>query len=1169
MRFCRIVGIAVIFALFSVWTGTGAHAQGNDATLTGTVTDPSGAVIPGATIAVTDEASGVVRTATSDGRGFFSLVGIPVGAYDVKVSAQGFNSLLRKGIAIHIHDQIELKQAVLTVAGSSATVVVTASANELTPTTSGEVSYTITDTQLHDMDIEGRSAIELLGLIPGSGNTGNFNGAYNSSSAGFTQNASAFTVNGNRFDLVAMVSDGANSGDLNTAAATVVTPNVDMISELKVESAAYSSAEPNGPVVVSTETKSGGRDYHGMTGLTARTHYLNANDWQQKANGLPAPNTALFYPDVQFGGPLLPTKSSLHDKLFFFAAMELSQQHVDLVPRSSIVPTLGARTGDFTDTADLAAFQRNSSGWYVGIQPCSSTSWNGWYCSGTTGKLANSAINAAGQALLSAFPKPNADPTAHGGYNLITDFTASEPRNQEILKLDYAINDNTHFSVRFNHENESVPSPYGPWNTWNMVPYPAAQTQKNASNSTIFRLTDNFSSRLTNESTLTWTRFTLKTNITGLNNVSLTANGYPSSYQFLYPNSAGILPNVQFEDGKHPGLGQLYIAGGEVPPYLGAENDYTFNDGITYFAGTHLIRFGAYARVSRYNILTTGNNNAAVGSANWTTTTDNDWADMLIGQIDEYGQSSTNFMADMRANRFDFFAQDTWKAASNLTINYGIRADHIGWWYDAGGRVAIFDPTADVNPGTLSSPNYLGFSGIESHNTNSSVPLSGAPALNISIAPSVGFAYEPKALHNTVIRGGFGTSFYNDPGTNAVNGVLAPPNFQVVQVWTQSWLNSISSSNLGTPWAPPIVWGTADQKDSHAPVTYSWNFAASHQFWGANKVEANYVGNTSRHLIGFGIKNAIPEGSNTGTNGRDGYGTWYDQYFRPYINFGDITVHKHNLDSNYNALQLTVTREKGWLNYWGSYTFGKTLAYNAEDSFNMKRWYGPAPFDRSQILSFSYFIKLPAFGSKLAANNSTPASAFTKKALDDWQISGVFQAMTGGPLTLNPTIGNSEETNTYALNQSVISTWGDSTTPSSDYSTWADGTPDEAAVPKLTCDPRKGLKHGQYFNPSCFAGPTHLSNGVYRIPYIHGPAYINDSLGLFKTFNIKDAKKLEIRGEAFNLFNHSWNWIKPGDSIMYMGFNSTGGSVSSNTSAGIIDNKTGHREVSLAAKYYF
>jgi hypothetical protein len=332
-------------------------------------------------------------------------------------------------------------------------------------------------------------------------------------------------------------------------------------------------------------------------------------------------------------------------------------------------------------------------------------------------------------------------------------------------------------------------------------------------------------------------------------------------------------------------------------------------------------------------------------------------------------------------------------------------------------------------------------------------------------------------------------------------------------------------------------------------VTYSWNFALSHLFWGANKVEANYVGNSSHNLVGYGVRNAVPEGAENGSY----YGTWYDNYdgLRPYWQYGDISTHFHNLDSNYNALQLTVTRQKGWLNYWGSYTFGKVLAYNAEDAFDMRRWYGPAPFDRSQILSFSYYLNLPDFGRKYLGGNK-----LAKSAADGWHISGLFQAMSGGPISNN--FGSE-----YAVNQNTIGIYGPG-----NYSDFADGTPDEVAVPKLICDPRKGLAKNQYFNPACFTGPTRLSNGTYRLPYIHGPAYINDSLGLFKTFNIKDARKVEIRGEAFNLFNHAWNEFIPNDPNMYMGFDTTGAMTSSNA-AGTADNKTGHRELSLAAKFYF
>jgi hypothetical protein len=112
------------------------------------------------------------------------------------------------------------------------------------------------------------------------------------------------------------------------------------------------------------------------------------------------------------------------------------------------------------------------------------------------------------------------------------------------------------------------------------------------------------------------------------------------------------------------------------------------------------------------------------------------------------------------------------------------------------------------------------------------------------------------------------------------------------------------------------------------------------------------------------------------------------------------------------------------------------------------------------------------------------------------------------------------------------------------------------------------LAKDQYFNPSCFAAPSLLKNGTYRLPYIHGPAFINDSTGIFKTFGLGANRKLEIRGEVFNLFNHPWNEFIANDPNMYMGFKAYGGDTES-TSAGTIDNKTGHRQIQLATKFYF
>ena len=1140
-----------LLATMLVMAGERAIGQSNAATISGTVADKTGAVIPHALVVATDQASGISRSVESDDRGIFSLVGIPVAVYEIRISAPGFNTLLKKGVAVHINDQIDLRSIDLAVAGADTSVVVTATEDEMIPSASGESSYTISDSQMHNMNLEGRSAIELLGLIPGSGNTGNFNSSsYNSGQEGFTQNASTYTVNGNRFDQVQIVSDGATVTDLNTAGSAAVTPNVEMISELKVQAAAYSVSEPNGPIVVATETKSGGRDYHGEAYLSVRNHALNAADWQAKYNGLPKAQSSLYYPGLNLGGPVpFTAKNRDQQKLFFFAATEYAQQHVDQGVRRGVVPTADMRTGDFSNAGNLglSTAANDWAYWAVASNPCS---WNASYCS--NGKVV---ADKGGKVLLNAMPTANADPLTHDGNNSVTDFTTSDPRNQEVLRMDYAISDSTHLFGRFNHENESVPWPYGPYNSWNMLPYTAAQTGKNASNSFNITLTNTLTPNLTNEAAIGYTRFTLKQ---ALGNMDAVSNAdYP--YANLFATNSGILPNIAF-GGSNDGMvrnSQLYIAGGEAPPYLNAQNTFTFNDALTRLWGKHLLKAGFFAQVGRYNPRTSGNDNGYLYVDNYTTKTGNLWADLYNGNASGFSQSSSNIEADMMAKRFDFFLQDTWKIGNRLTLNYGLRVNHIGWWYDRGGRIAVFNgSTYDANS------SYTDYSGMQTHKLNSAIPISGAKPLGFQYAPAAGFAYDLDREGRTVVRGGFGVNYYLDPGTNAASAIEAPPNFKVVTSWSSAGYTLDGISKLDFASTLPVVWGTANPKDSHAPVTYSWNLAVGHLFPWSNRVEVNYVGSASHYLSGFGTQNVVPEGSEKGP----WYGTYYDQLYRPYKNYGDIAMLEHNLTSNYNSLQLTVTRQKGWLNYWGSYTFGKTLAYNGEDAFDMKRFYGPTPFDRSQILSFSYFIALPGI-SKFDAN----APKLVKKSLDGWKLSGIFQAMTGGPIQFAPYAGNE-----YAANRNVLSIYG-STSLTVDGTTnsnvtingaFATGSTNEVAVPKLACDPRKGLKKDQYFNASCFVAPSYLANGTYRMPYIHGPAMISDSTGLYKSFELGGQRRFEVRGEVFNLFNHAWNEFIANDTNMYLGFDAAG-AVTKSSSAGTIDNKTGHREIQLHAKYFF
>jgi hypothetical protein len=1160
--------------MLSTFAAGYAYGQAGSATLSATVQDSTGAVIPSAKVTLIQESSKVERTAIADKSGMFIFVAIPAANYDVIVNAPGFRPVRHNGIAVHINDQVNLPNIVLSVAGNDVSVSVTTESAEITPTTSGEQSYTLSSQQIQNLNIESRSAIELLDLIPGAANTGNFTGTYNRQQAGFGQNSSTYTINGNRFDQVQIVSDGASVTDVNTAGAAAVTPNIDMISEAKVETSAFSSVEPNGPIVFETQTKSGGSAYHGEAYFTARNHIFDATDAYNKELGLPKAQSSFYYPGVNIGGPVVFPHSQFnknHDKLFFFAATEITQQHVDLGAQGAVVPTALMRTGVFNTTETSALAGSSYRHYYQSNQPCAyGYSSYYYYCSGV-GVINPSNIDKGGQILLSdLMPLPNTNPLLNGnGYNLVTDLVTSDPRNQENIKLDYAINQRTHLSGRFNHENENVPAPYGPYNTINFatIPYPAAQEGRNASNSLNVNLANTISQTLTNELSVAYTRFSLGITLGNEAAVSRTAAAYP--YANVYPGS-DILPNVSFTNTAGP-----YLPGGEVPPFSTVQNTTTINDGFTKELGNHLLRFGFYDVFATYNNLTTGNDNGTVEStaATYVTgSTGNEFSDLLIGQISGYAQSSQNIMAHMVNKRFDFYAEDTWKASSRLTINYGARLDHIAWWYDKNGLIAVFNPAA-----YSASAAVTAYSGMQDRATNSAIPISGAPPLHFQFAPSAGFAYNLDSRGDTVIRGGAGTNYYVDPGINAYSAVGAPPNLKVFSYYTGSntplTLAGVSSINPASN--PGVVYGSADPTDHGPAVTYSWNLAVSHVFPAAIHLETSYVGDTTRHLNGYSATNLVPLGSETTAADGGPYfgGNYYQQLYRPYNSFSDIDLNEHNLGSNYHSLQVTASRAKGWFNSWLTYTFGKALGDICEDTFVHQNCYSIIPFDRSQAINYSYYIILPNVSAKYLGDH-----AVGNGILDGWKISGIEQYGSGTPFTDVPQGGANH--NEYSGNQ-VIGIYGsypaNAVPASAAYGTTSvsisndsvTGTPDESAVPFVTCDPRKNLKPHQYFNPSCFSAPYEGHNGAFRLPYIHGPSYFNDELGLFKDFKIHETNKLEIRVQGFDFLNRSQDKYQQYDSSLYLGFATINAPPTNTSTGGVTTTRTGHRTVQLAAKYYF
>jgi hypothetical protein len=321
-----------------------------------------------------------------------------------------------------------------------------------------------------------------------------------------------------------------------------------------------------------------------------------------------------------------------------------------------------------------------------------------------------------------------------------------------------------------------------------------------------------------------------------------------------------------------------------------------------------------------------------------------------------------------------------------------------------------------------------------------------------------------------------------------------------------------------------------------------------------NVVSLSYVGNVSHDLVGWPDINPVPEGSETGQNWP---GSWMDPSYRPYQNIAGIYPASHILRANYNSLQATLSRSKGAINYWLTYTFGKALGDNSADSFDLSRDYGPLAWDRSQAFKVAYNITLPAFSKKYLGNH-----AFGNTVVDGWQVSGISQFTSGAPVVvLAPSFPGG-----YSISMIGLGDLGGITQLGGRY---IDGTPDESAVPVLVCNPTANLAPHQVFNASCFQSPTPGHNGNYQIPYIHGPWYTNSDLSLFKNFQINEKRKLQFRAEAFNFLNHPlWGFVS-NDAALQLQYSAFGAAPVNAAAAGIMTNKFGHRIMQLALKFYF
>jgi hypothetical protein len=1162
--------------LLFLFTGVKLHAQSLFATLTGIVSDSSGAVIPGAQITLKEEKSGSLRTSVTDSSGYFTFASVSVGdfTYELTVEAKGFRLEKLPGIVM-LGGESRNVNINMEVGNTNQTVTITGTADEIVPVDSGEKSVTLTEKELQNFVQVGSNAAEYIKIAPGFGvSNGTSNKAgYSGQTIGINANGDSgsqsplngnFSSSGLPAGTLDIVSDGAHVSDPGCNCDTPVNPNADFISEFKINLFNFSAEDQKGPQVISTVTKSGGSQFHGSAFFSARNYVLDSNDALFNASGEKRPEDKYYYPGGTIGGPVIIPGTRFnhnHDKLFFFTGFEYFYQVLDTGLLRATVPTPSELGGNFSAASLAGEGALTATGAAPSpLNAAAMTQFPG-------GMIPASHLDPNMLALAKLYPAANANPNANGGYNYIQAETFNQNNWQSTSRVDYSISDNTKLFVRYNLQKEVQLFPVGLW--WrqtDQVPYPSPLQGRNQSQAITTSLTHVFNPTMTNEFVFAYTYVGFPNVFADPTKVDRSTVGY--NYTGIFNNGVKQIPSFGgygWNNSEVPLIFQPggFEVGGNSAGLYADKWLPSLSDTLTKVWGTHTVKTGFFWEWIRNSQPGNDDTNGYLEFYSGNSTSyGNAIADLVTGNLSGgYVESNFNRVNDIAYSTYEGFVQDSWKVNKKLTLNYGVRLTDFTPWTDrTGAGYAIFN-AADFSPSCSAAPTYCGFLW---HKIDKSIPTSGFPSNPVFWQPRFGLAYDVFGTGKTVVRGGWGMFYFHSgqftSGLDTTAGVETI-NLSNGNNGTRLFASQLDGLNLaGTASTPSAV----DSKDNHQPYVESYSFTIAQRLPWSSLFEVAYVGNSSHHLAntstgaGTDINAVAPGAMLASNNGGVDPNSLNSNNFRPYSGYGDVPLATNNLYANYNALQATFVRTKGHYIITSNYTFGKAMGIvsNGYDYFNLKNDYGVQAGNRKQIFNLATSVELPKFTTNRYAGG----------VINGWQLSGIVQLQSGPDLTANAS-GNFSLTLNGATIPGALSSAGK---PIQISNTSLLGTPDIQLNPTITCNPAANLAPHQYINPNCFGVPDQVGqNGPTVLPAIYGPAYFNADLGLFKNFPIKETMKLQFRIDGFNFLNHPL-WSFNGTNLT-LGYNqNSNGSFSLSTPEfGTVTEKQGNRIIQLAVKFYF
>jgi hypothetical protein len=1110
-----------------------ANAQ-DTGSISGTVSDKSGAAVAGAELVITSTAGSLTRATTTNSDGAFVAGGLPGGSYDLTVTAKGFQKYTAHGVVLDVAQKIRV-DVQLTVGSVSEEVVVTGESVAQVETASSEISTTISGKQISQLELNGRNFTQLVTLTPGVVSQTN----QDEGTVGVNGNV-AYSMNGGRTEYNNWELDGGDNMDNGSNSTLNVYPNVEAIAEFKVLTSTYGAQYGrNGSGTIEVETKSGGSSFHGSAFEYLRNDFFNARPWV--SGGEPGnPNPPYKKHDFGYtvGGPVyIPHfyNTEKRKTFFFFSEEWRREKNPNAITQN--VPSVAERGGDFSDL-----------------------------CPGTDcPKVANPAavpISAVGQALEALIPVPN---TTNGGFPAVAD-TISTPTTwrEELVRIDHNITDNYRLTFRYIHDSWQTVQPNPLWGIGTSSFNSINTNFVGPGSSFVARLTANVTPTLLNEFVASYTADHIF-----LNAVNLPA--FPSGFAMgsLFNNGfGGKLPAIQL--GNNAAYGGSFGQDTGYFPWNNANPTYTYRDNVTKIVGTHTFQFGAYFAAAQKNEDSTANVQGLVTfSSSAPISTGNAFADLLMGNVSSYKQWNATVKYYNRYKIFEPYFQDDWRVTKRFTVNLGLRVSLFGTYRERYQQAFNFEPTAFVaggspvidsagtvtgsagalEPGSGNPLNGIiqcggkgGTFAVPGFATATVGPSSNAGCLKghlFNPAPRIGFAWDPKGDGKMAIRGGYGVFFEHTNGNEANTESLegSPPG-----ALTSSQFNVVGYGNVGgggllfplsvnsipnrAIWPYVQQWNLNVQKELPAHIVMSVAYvgskgthltlvddsnqlvpvsAANNPYPAGTPIVAadcgNFVTNANGLPIGATLGNGTPVPAAALSNLWVACGNNPDPLRTAYPGFSNITQLEDQANSIYNALQVSAQRTVGDLTLSMAYTYSHSIDDSSDrgdtafvNSYDIAANRASSTFDMRHNLSLSYVYGLPFF----------KGSGLTHTLLGGWQISGITVAQSGLPFSV--TNGT-----TYADNAGVGNGVGTGSRPD------LVGNP-YASLPQTEFPDVRGPV---IYNPAAFGLPTGLTFGNVGRDTLNYPGRLNFDAGAFKRFAIKEKMGFEFRWEVFNLFNHT------------------------------------------------